>query len=106
MPWIAVSLSGGGHRAALFGIGALLYLADVGRNAEVTSIASVSGGSITNGYLAQQIAYDQADSGEIHRAARGLATTIANDGSLVGPPPSLGVLLPMAVLLVARPRCT
>jgi hypothetical protein len=32
---ISVSISGGGHRAALFG--ALLYLADAGKNREVSS---------------------------------------------------------------------
>jgi hypothetical protein len=36
---IGVALSGGGHRASLFGLGALLYLADAGKSQEVTSIA-------------------------------------------------------------------
>ena len=49
---VAVTLSGGGHRAALFGLGVLLYLVDAGKNADVGSIASVSGGSLTNGYVA------------------------------------------------------
>jgi hypothetical protein len=58
---LSVALSGGGHRASLFGLGVLLYLADVGRNNDVTSIASVSGGSITNGYLAQRTLYNRSD---------------------------------------------
>ncbi len=50
-PHIAVSLSGGGHRASLFGLGALLYLVDAGKGSELTSVASISGGSLTNGYV-------------------------------------------------------
>lgn len=50
-PW-SIALSGGGHRAALFAAGVLLYLADAEELSKVGSIASVSGGSITNGVLA------------------------------------------------------
>jgi predicted acylesterase/phospholipase RssA len=49
---IGVALSGGGHRATLLGLGALLYLTDAGKGANVHTIASVSAGSITNAYLA------------------------------------------------------
>ena len=42
---IAVALSGGGHRA-LFSLGALVYLVDAGKSREVTSVSSVSGGSL------------------------------------------------------------
>ena len=41
---LSVALSGGGHRAALFGLGVLMYLADAGKNRQVGSIVSVSGG--------------------------------------------------------------
>jgi predicted acylesterase/phospholipase RssA len=51
---IAVALSGGGHRASLFGLGVLIYLYEIEKNQSVTSISSVSGGSITNGYLGQE----------------------------------------------------
>src|ERR1700730_13839552 len=47
-PAIRIALSGGGYRASLFGMGALMYLVDVGANSRVEDIASVSGGSITN----------------------------------------------------------
>jgi hypothetical protein len=50
---IAVALSGGGNRAALFGLGVLLYLTDAGKNTDVVTISSVSGGSLTNGYVGQ-----------------------------------------------------
>lgn len=47
---IGVALSGGGHRASLFALGALLYLMDAGKGPELAAVTSVSGGSITNGY--------------------------------------------------------
>lgn len=50
-------MSGGGHRASLFALGVLLYLTDAQMNRHVVSIASVSGGSITNGYFAQAGGY-------------------------------------------------
>lgn len=48
-PRIGVALSGGGHRAALFTLGALLYLIDAGQGPRLAAVTSVSGGSITNG---------------------------------------------------------
>jgi hypothetical protein len=58
---ISIALSGGGHRAALFCLGALLYIVDAERNKGVGSITSVSGGSLTNGKIAQELAFEQAD---------------------------------------------
>lgn len=49
---IGVAMSGGGYRAGAWGMGALLYLADAGLQARVSTISSVSGGSITNGSVA------------------------------------------------------
>jgi predicted acylesterase/phospholipase RssA len=51
---IAVALSGGGHRASIFGLGVLIYLYEIHKNQSVTSISSVSGGSITNGYIGKE----------------------------------------------------
>ena len=45
---LGVALSGGGYRASAWGLGVLLYLGDAGLNREVSTISSVSGGSITN----------------------------------------------------------
>lgn len=45
---IAIALSGGGHRASLFSLGVLLALVDLRLNRQVSYVASVSGGSITN----------------------------------------------------------
>lgn len=41
MTRIGVALSGGGHRATIWGLGVLLYLADAGRQGDVGAIASV-----------------------------------------------------------------
>ncbi len=43
-----VALSGGGFRAALFGLGVLLYLVDSGSHRQVVAMSSVSGGAYTS----------------------------------------------------------
>lgn len=79
---VSVSLSGGGHRAALFALGALLYLADAGKNREVSSIASVSGGSLTNAHLAQSLDYRSATASEVEDWASRLGKRFASQGTL------------------------
>ena len=49
---LGICLSGGGHRATAFSLGALMYVVDSGRNTEVSAISSVSGGSIANAFIA------------------------------------------------------
>src|SRR5215467_15832372 len=51
-PGIAIAASGGGFRAMLFHAGAFLRLSELGILAKTKRISSVSGGSITCGYLA------------------------------------------------------
>lgn len=51
-PSIGVALSGGGVRATLFSLGVAIALIDSGANRWVRSIASVSGGSLLNAWLA------------------------------------------------------
>jgi NTE family protein len=53
---IALCLSGGGYRAAIFHLGALRRLHEVGLLARVDTISSVSGGSIIAGFLADRLA--------------------------------------------------
>jgi predicted acylesterase/phospholipase RssA len=77
---IGVAISGGGHRATLWGIGPLLYLADAGKNAEVGAISSVSGGSITNGVIAHNVDYPYASSAELDEALRPLTRHVAFTG--------------------------
>ena len=80
---LAVSMSGGGHRATLFVLGALMYLVDAKANAGVTSIASVSGGSLTNGLVGQTLNFRKTDGTEFRaRVAGPLATQIAKKGTL------------------------
>jgi hypothetical protein len=51
---IGLCLSGGGHRASIFSLGALLYLVDANRHCDIEAISSVSGGSLTSGFFAVQ----------------------------------------------------
>jgi hypothetical protein len=62
-PRLGVALSGGGHRAACWGAGAVLGLVDAGATGGVASVSSVSGGSIANGVLAR--------GGDLRAAGRG-----------------------------------
>lgn len=60
-PAIAVALSGGGHRACVFALGALLYLHDAQLGPRVASIASVSGGSLANAAVGSRVDYTNPD---------------------------------------------
>jgi NTE family protein len=53
-PGIAIALSGGGFRAMLFHAGALARINELGLLSKAKRISSVSGGSITSGYLAMK----------------------------------------------------
>jgi NTE family protein len=48
---VALALSGGGYRAMMFHVGALYRLNEIGLLSKITRISSVSGGSITAGFL-------------------------------------------------------
>lgn len=50
-PTMGVSLSGGGHRAALFSLGSLLAVGECTSTFRVVWVSSVSGGSMANGVL-------------------------------------------------------
>lgn len=52
---IGLALSGGGFRATLFHLGAVRRLYELGILAKLTTISSVSGGSILNGFLASRV---------------------------------------------------
>jgi hypothetical protein len=98
MKGIGVALSGGGHRASLFGLGALLYLGDVGKLPQVTSIASVSGGSLTNGYLAQTVDLTKADDGSVFEQAMApFAEQLAQRGTLFATPITWAYAVVLAV---------
>ena len=78
----AVALSGGGHRAALFGLGVLLYLVDAGKARDVVTISSVSGGSLTNGFVALHTDYQEATPAEFRMQVRSLIERIALSGTV------------------------
>src|SRR5262252_10751952 len=48
---VALCMSGGGYRAMLFHLGALIRMNQLGFLRKLTRVSSVSGGSITNGVL-------------------------------------------------------
>lgn len=54
---VGLALSGGGYRAALFHLGALRRLNELGILQQVTTISSVSGGSILSAHLATTLAW-------------------------------------------------
>src|SRR5258708_21740913 len=53
---IGLALSGGGFRATLFHLGAIRRLHELKILPKLTTISSVSGGSILNGFLASRLA--------------------------------------------------
>jgi Patatin-like phospholipase len=77
---IGVALSGGGFRATLHSLGVLLYLVDAGINKSVTSIVSVSGGSITSAYVGQYGDFADMRRAEFREIASKLARFVVNDG--------------------------
>jgi hypothetical protein len=81
---ISVALSGGGHRAALFCLGALLYIVDAKRNEAVGSIASVSGGSLTNGVIAQGQQFERTNAQAFRELVAPFATRLCSKGTLQG----------------------
>src|SRR5262245_42133566 len=87
---VSVALSGGGHRASAWGIGALYGLLktrdaerDKGADArpfEFTSVASVSGGSITNGVVARETDLGTVSADGFRTALGPLIETVATKG--------------------------
>lgn len=78
----ALALSGGGHRATLATLGALLAIVDRGLGSKILQVASVSGGSITNAFVAQRVKLERLEPGQLDDTARELATTIIQKGVL------------------------
>jgi predicted acylesterase/phospholipase RssA len=80
---IAVSLSGGGHRATLYGLGTLMALVDRGLNRRIVQVSSVSGGSILNAVLVHRgVNLDAITSEQFDRLAGDVASAIARRGVL------------------------
>jgi predicted acylesterase/phospholipase RssA len=79
---VAVALSGGGHRAGLFSLGALLYLVDAGKGPEIATVSSISGGSITNGYVGLSCDLATVDAADFARQVAPLGRGLATSGTL------------------------
>lgn len=82
---IGVTLSGGGHRATLFGLGALLALVDAGVNKRVVQISSVSGGSITNAFVSLRCQFEEETSDSFDQIVKELANIVIHRGALTKP---------------------
>lgn len=103
--YIDVALSGGGHRASLFSLGVLLYMVDAAVNQDVRAISSVSGGSITNGYVAQECDFRSVNRASFHALASDLMRVLVHRGMLAATWVSrayYATLILIGVLLLAR----
>jgi hypothetical protein len=78
----AVALSGGRHRATLATLGTLIAIIDRGLGPKVIQVASVSGGSITNAFVAQRCRLEELGPSELDDIAAELASTIIRKGVL------------------------
>jgi hypothetical protein len=68
----------------LFGLGALLYLAEAQKSSEVSSIASVSGGSLANGAVAQALDYRTSPAAEVETVVGDTGRQLATKGTVFG----------------------
>lgn len=93
-----MALSGGGHRATLFSLGALLYLVDAGCNTLVDSVVSVSGGSITNAAVAHGCDFPTVDVEEFDQVAARIASTTVRRGVLFSAASTYAFLLVCGLL--------
>src|SRR3954464_14027730 len=97
----AIAMSGGGHRACVFALGALLYLADAGRLSQISSASSVSGGSFAHGVVAQDLDLATCSPGDAEQTVRRVARRVAHGGTVLAAPITIVYLVALAVLLAA-----
>ncbi len=99
---IGVALSGGGHRASAWGTGVLAAVVDAGLGPDVVSVSSVSGGSITNGVVAQNLDLRTATPDQFDAAVRDSLVNYALVGLFPKGPLTKGYLrLVIATLALA-----
>lgn len=97
---IGVALSGGGHRATLFGLGAMAYLLDADKGPELSTISSISGGSITNGWLGIEADLSTVGPDQVDDLTHRLAHRVARQGTLWASASTYLFLVALALLLV------
>ena len=98
---IGLAMSGGGHRAALFGLGALLYLVDAGKGPEIACISSVSGGSMTNGAVAMTSDVRTVSPEQLREDVRPLVRACSTGGSVFAAPWTYAYLAVAVLIVVA-----
>jgi hypothetical protein len=86
-----------------------MYLVDSGSQGDVTSISSVSGGSMTNGFIAQSTDFRMVSGPEFQRTMTPFVHRLATKGTLQGRAPTrldkISFLVPLLLLgLFALPR--
>src|SRR5215470_18322898 len=95
---VALALSGGGYRAMMFHVGALYRLNQIGLLGKLSRISSVSGGSITAGFLGLLWNKLQFDAGKAANFSlfvegmREMADTTVDAGAVIA-----GILLPGSI---------
>ncbi len=85
---IGIALSGGGHRATAFSLGALLAVVDARLNEQTVSVSSVSGGSIANAVVMNGIDYGTIESAGFEAHIRPALRVVADRGLLLGGAPA------------------
>jgi hypothetical protein len=96
---VGVAISGGGHRATMWGLGTLLYLVDAGKHREVGAVSSVSGGSILNGVVAHEVDLADTDPAEFDTRMSRLVTHVADTGLFFWGPATNGYVLSLFAVL-------
>jgi NTE family protein len=95
---VALSLSGGGYRAMMFHVGALCRLNEVGLLGKLARISSVSGGSITAGFLGlcwNKLQFEAGRAKDLDQFVEGMrkmADTTVDVGAVIG-----GIFLPGSI---------
>jgi hypothetical protein len=101
MTRIGLALGGGGYRAAEFALGVVHYLNDVGRLDDVVAISSVSGGSITNGFLGTRLVEDRCRTATERRQQFAmLSSALANQSTI-----SVGTLTGISLAILLNLGC-
>jgi predicted acylesterase/phospholipase RssA len=94
-------MSGGGHRASLFALGVLLYMAEAGRIGQITSVSSVSGGSFANGAIAQDVDLGTCSADDVEATVKTVARRITSWGVVLAAPIAVVYLAALALLFLA-----
>jgi len=97
---IGITLSGGGFRATIFSLGVLYYLIEKGLGKRLQYVASVSGGSVTNGYVAQQCDLSSVTPEQFRELVRTMGRKVAHEGLFRSPPVLVWLFSTTLILLV------